>query len=93
MPEKDYYEETFKTKKCLKCGYTTDPEDDEELYCSACGAPLINRCSDYTCGITLQPTAAYCKKCGAESIFLNWGLVSSKNSDAPVIFDEKDLPF
>lgn len=93
MFEKDYYEDTFKTKKCLRCGYTTNPDDKEELYCSDCGAPLINSCSNYGCGITLPPTAAHCKKCGTASLFLNWGLISSKSPDAPIVFNEKDLPF
>lgn len=81
----------FKAKKCLKCGATTDPDDEEELFCSKCGAPVVNRCSDYNCSKILKEDAQFCKYCGASSIFKNYGLF---DNSAPKFSDNIDnLPF
>ena len=81
----------FKVKKCLNCGAETDPIDEQEFFCSKCGAPIINRCSDYNCNSFLKESAKFCKYCGATSIFKNYGLFDNA---APFISDNTDdLPF
>ncbi len=81
----------LKAKKCLKCGAETTPDDEEELFCSKCGAPVVNRCSDYNCDKTLKEDARFCKYCGSSSIFNNYGLL---DNTAPKFSDNIDnLPF
>lgn len=81
----------FKVKKCLVCNSETDINDDEELFCSKCGAPIINRCSNYECSKLLKEDAKYCKYCGSSSIFYNYGLLGSS---APLNSNNTDdLPF
>ncbi len=81
----------FKVKKCLKCGAETTSDDEQELFCSKCGAPVVNRCSDYNCDKLLREDAKYCKYCGAPSIFNNYGLL---DNTAPKFSNNiEDLPF
>lgn len=79
----------YKVKKCLKCGAETDSKDEKEWFCSQCGAPVLNRCSDYNCKKVLDEKAKYCKYCGSASIFKNYGLLDAFSS--PSSYD--DLPF
>lgn len=65
-------------KSCIRCFYVAEEKDQ---YCIRCGAPLINRCSDlktkgkHGCGHTNRSDAAYCAKCGCETIFKKQGLI------------------
>lgn len=79
-----------KAKKCLKCGEETNEDDVREFFCSHCGAPVLNRCSDYECQKILEPTAKFCKYCGNPSIFNNFGLLDKK---PPILPTADDLPF
>lgn len=80
-----------KSKKCLNCGAETDPNDNEEYFCSKCGAPVVNRCSNYECDHLLKETALFCKYCGCKSTFNNYGLF---DNTAPSFSDSTDdLPF
>lgn len=81
--------ENYKVEECLVCGETTDMDDYDELYCSGCGAPLVNTCSNYNCKALLKSTAAYCKKCGSASIFLNAGIVKATIDNT----GSDDIPF
>lgn len=80
----------FKVKNCLNCNTKTNPNDEEERFCSNCGAPVLNQCSNYSCQKILKADAKYCKFCGAPSIFNNFGLLEEK---APINTDIDDLPF
>lgn len=75
----------YKIKKCILCDTPTNPEDSDELFCSACGSPLINSCSNYKCQKPLNTNAAYCKYCGTQSVFLNAGLVKSKKPSLNIV--------
>lgn len=80
-----------KVKKCLKCGAETDINDEKEFFCSQCGAPVLNRCSNYDCQEILSEKAKFCKYCGTTSIFKNYGLL---DNTAPKSFNDfEDLPF
>jgi len=81
----------YKVKKCILCDTATNSQDSDELFCSACGSPLINYCSNYKCQKPLDTKAAYCKYCGTSSIFLNAGLVKSKNPSMNI--SAEDFPF
>lgn len=81
----------FKVKNCLQCGAETDPKDEDELFCSSCGAPLVNRCSNYECDKLLKEDADFCKYCGSSSIFHNYGLL--KNTSPKFSDYTNDLPF
>ncbi|HHW37018.1 MAG TPA: hypothetical protein GXX18_07255 [Bacillales bacterium] len=65
-------------KHCIRCHHVAEENDQ---YCVSCGAPLINRCSDsktngkHGCGQTNRPDAAYCAKCGSETVFRKHGLL------------------
>ena len=81
----------YKVKKCLKCGAETNPKDEKEFFCSQCGAPVLNKCSDYQCDEILDEKAKYCKYCGSSSIFKNYGLLDMFTSFSPDDID--NLPF
>lgn len=78
-----------KIKTCLKCGAKTDSKDEKEYFCSQCGAPVLNKCSNYECNEILNGEAKYCKHCGSPSIFLNYGLFDS----TPKSIEDDNLPF
>lgn len=77
----------YKVKKCLKCHSNTNPTDAKELFCSNCGAPVLNRCSNYECLEILDENAKHCKYCGSSSLFKNYGFFEV----TPPI--NNDLPF
>ena len=79
----------FKLKKCLNCETDTNPNDEKEFFCSQCGAPVLNRCSNYNCQEILDEKAKYCKYCGSNSIFNNYGLFSNSTP----LDNIDDLPF
>lgn len=81
---------SYKVKQCLQCNAITDPKDEKEFYCSQCGAPILNRCSNYDCQEILDEKARFCKYCGSPSIFKNYGLLD-KVTSSPI--NEDDLPF
>jgi RNA polymerase subunit RPABC4/transcription elongation factor Spt4 len=63
---------------CVKCGHVAE---EKEEYCTKCGSPLINRCSDRKglidkgCSKVNKPDAAFCAKCGLPTVFNKQGLV------------------
>lgn len=80
-----------KVKKCLKCGALTHENDNKEFFCSQCGAPVLNKCSNYDCQEILDEKAKFCKYCGSASIFKNYGLL---DIIAPAPWNNSDdLPF
>lgn len=81
----------LKATKCLKCEADTNKNDEKEFFCSQCGAPVLNRCSNYECQEILDEKAKFCKYCGSESIFKNYGLFDKVSSFT--LTDEDDLPF
>lgn len=86
-------------KPCIFCKKEYDETDSTTEYCSYCGAPLRNRCSDYSCGYDLDDDACFCKYCGSPSTFYNAGILTpekifkSKETVAPIFFVEDELPF
>ncbi|AHD05287.1 hypothetical protein ERIC1_2c02230 [Paenibacillus larvae subsp. larvae DSM 25719] len=66
---------------CIRCHKI--PEETDR-FCTGCGAPLQNRCSDepglLKKGCThLNPrSAAYCSKCGLPTTFKLYGLVEAQ---------------
>lgn len=82
---------TYKVKTCLQCGAKTSLTDTKEFFCSQCGAPVLNVCSNYNCKEVLDASAKYCKYCGSTSIFNNYGLLNEFNSISPD--NDDDLPF
>lgn len=79
----------FKVKKCLRCSNETNPDDENEFFCSQCGAPVLNKCSNYDCQEILDENAKFCKYCGSTSIFKNFGLLETST---PTNYAD-DLPF
>lgn len=79
----------LKVKKCLKCGAETNPNDEKEFFCSQCGAPVLNKCSNYNCQEILDEHAKFCKYCGSPSTFYNYGLLDNNNP----LNEIDDLPF
>lgn len=79
----------FKVKKCLKCSTETDPNDENEFFCSQCGAPVLNKCSNYNCLEILDENAKFCKYCGSASTFNNFGLFETST----LINYTDELPF
>lgn len=78
----------YKIEKCLKCNAETNNKDEKEFFCSQCGSPVLNVCSNYECQEILDSKAKYCKYCGAKSIFNNYRLL-----DSPQPNNDDDLPF
>ena len=77
-------------KKCLNC---QTPNDVENNFCTKCGKPLYNTCTYMRCenslqNKTLSDEAAYCPKCGNETTFKQYGIVSAYNE-----IKTEDLPF
>ncbi|MFC7391754.1 hypothetical protein [Scopulibacillus cellulosilyticus] len=66
-------------KSCVRCGNVCNAKD---RYCIKCGAPLVNRCSDEPglvskgCRYVNDPEAAYCARCGEETLFSKHGIVT-----------------
>ncbi|GIO16364.1 hypothetical protein J19TS2_59190 [Cohnella xylanilytica] len=64
---------------CVRCFKMPDENDK---YCTDCGAPLQNRCFDAHgplkkgCSFVNAKTAAYCAKCGEPTLFNLHGLVT-----------------
>lgn len=74
---------------CTRCNKIPNENDK---YCTDCGAPLQNRCSDEPgllkkgCSFLNKQDAAYCAKCGEPTMFLLHGLITPayKNMNKPI---------
>lgn len=69
------------SKTCKRCNSTTINSDDN--FCSSCGLPLQNFCSDKNCLLEqgdnhkyLDSETRYCPVCGSESVYLELGVLS-----------------
>ena len=87
-------------KKCIFCDKEYDETDLDIEHCSDCGAPLRNKCSNYSCGAELDDNDCFCKYCGSPSLFNNSGIIKPekvfRQSNSPFIAfsdDDDDLPF
>lgn len=88
-------------KKCIFCENEYDETDLDAEYCSYCGAPLRNKCSNYSCNEDLGDNDCFCKYCGSPSLFNNSGIlkpekVFRQNSITLNLFsndDDDNLPF
>lgn len=66
---------------CIRCNKVPDENDK---YCTDCGVPLKNRCSDEPsllkkgCTYLNAQHAAYCAKCGEPTMFQLHGLITPK---------------
>lgn len=92
-------------KTCLRCNKeVTDPREDY-IYCTKCASPLQNRCTNHQdfhdgnfygeeCGEILEPDAAFCPKCAAESLFNKAGIIDVEYPRTEIIqpFNPED-PF
>jgi len=65
---------------CTKCQYIT--EDEKHQFCTRCGSPLLNRCTDtpgisrrHCCGAINENNALYCYKCGQPTLFYVKGII------------------
>ncbi|HEY8528462.1 MAG TPA: hypothetical protein VIL22_02130 [Paenibacillaceae bacterium] len=64
--------------QCVRCGKLGMKDD---LYCTGCGAPLVNRCMyagdllNDPCNYVNEKTAAFCARCGSYTAFWKAGLV------------------
>lgn len=77
-------------KTCLRCKHLNDNSNN---FCTFCGTPIRNICTNRTCenyliDKTLADNAVFCPVCGYETLFKVHGLVSS-----PLEPSEEDLPF
>lgn len=84
-------------KNCIFCEKEFNEEDLTAEYCSYCGAPLRNKCSNYSCGEDLDDNACFCKYCGSRSIFYNADILKPekifKLKEAITFTDNDELPF
>lgn len=77
-------------KECIRCHHSNDDKND---YCIKCGAPLYNYCTNRHCiacdeKTILPDEAAFCPKCGYETLFKTYGITSSS-----LDISDEDLPF
>lgn len=75
---------------CIRCKKLPGENDQ---YCTDCGAPVVNRCSDEPsllskgCNFINDPKAAYCSRCGEPTLFLLHGLIPLKNENGNSMLD------
>lgn len=62
------------------CNYCRNVINSDDLFCMHCGKAVIeNRCDE--CNIGLPDNAKFCPQCGAESSFLQNGLLRRDGDD------------
>lgn len=72
--------ETNKSKACFRCGHYPDEQD---RYCTQCGAPLKNTCTNRggllgePCKKINHPQAIFCASCGRYTTFYKAGLLTT----------------
>jgi len=76
-------------KTCLRCGAVFE---EGSHYCTRCGAPVVNRCTDPgdllndPCGHICGFQDAFCSKCGSETTFKKAGLIHSPYTENKVLY-------
>jgi hypothetical protein len=64
---------------CVRCRKKAGENDK---FCTDCGSPLFNRCSDEPgilkkgCSHLNEPDAAFCARCGEQTVFQMHGLIT-----------------
>lgn len=88
--------ENGKLKECPVCeNAETDIDGD---YCQICGRYIVNKCSNYDCGIILPSNARFCPVCGNNSVFFNANILKAWDYKEPDGFMtipdiDEELPF
>ncbi|WP_150283766.1 hypothetical protein [Rummeliibacillus sp. TYF-LIM-RU47] len=88
-------------KHCLNCESEVTSLDPDHIFCDQCGYPIRNECTNtgkYNSSgfeneplhqdeeeYLLEPTAAFCPKCSAESLFNQRGLIEVKHPKVEII--------
>lgn len=86
--------ETMKMERCIRCNHTPDEKDK---YCTHCGAPLNNGCSNKggllgePCKKINHPQAIFCASCGSYTTFYKAGLLNTAYQENSVVKIEEDL--
>ena len=71
----------------IACPHCKKPDcDDSDTYCSNCGKPIRNYCTNPLCengdqGAGLAPLDVFCPVCGAKSIFFSEGIIEPQTFD------------
>ena len=65
----------------MNCKYCKSIIDDDSEFCTHCGLPLLNKCSNKKCNKKLNENDKFCKYCGATSRFFNSGLFLEQNTN------------
>lgn len=88
--------ENGRLKRCIRC-------DNEELfgdYCHICGAPVVNKCTDYlwseeynSCSNDsfLPANARYCSHCGSKSLFFHKNILVDWKTEKEEIEEEERI--
>jgi|GEM_PF-1261829 len=70
---------------CIRCGRVPGEKD---RHCTACGAPVQNRCCDEPglfkkgCSHVNEPNAAFCARCGEPTLYQLHGLITPRHASA-----------
>ena len=78
---------------CVRCGFQTDKNN---RYCTRCGAPLKNNCTNDggmlgdPCHKVNPQDAAYCFACGSPTIFFKKNLIHSPYKEQEVDIEDLD---
>ena len=74
--------------ECLHCKNENFNQDD--IFCTICGKPITNYCSNNFCKRDLPANARYCSQCGSESIFNQYSLLQSWEAEQKSLLNEKN---
>lgn len=78
-----------KTKICPMC--ENELTNIKGEYCQICGLNITNKCSNWNCQELLSGSARYCNYCGAESTFLQDGILKNWQSENPYFVNPKNI--
>lgn len=79
---------------CIRCRRLADEQDS---YCTYCGAPLKNKCTNKggllgePCTKLNHPGAVFCSACGAHTSFYKAGLLSSSFPESPHVYQDEEF--
>lgn len=87
-------DKTRQVQACIRCQRLSDQQDN---YCTYCGAPLKNRCTNKggllgePCNKLNHPRAVFCSACGAPTTFYKAGLLSTPFVENPQIYHDEEF--
>jgi hypothetical protein len=93
------YNEHGVLKNCVRCKKENTQNEEDDIYCIHCAAPLLNKCTNEGdinnpgCESKMPSDASFCSKCASRTTFYVAGLVETEYPETQLVASDLEDMF